>query len=225
MLTYAVALKSGGDYYPENAVSLARQIKNNLTIPHRFVCITDMEVNDPLIDSIPLIKGYYSSWSMIELYRLTGPVIISGLDVLVIGNIDELGKVAIECPSDVVYMATPRDSNRLKIGGWISALVVWNGDWSWLYHNFDEKVHIRQWKCEQDYIWRTLKSGNIEIRSSTDRIDGYYAFKALPLIRKGRVDVSRKLPEDARIITFMGQPRPHTCEHVAWVKEYYNKWL
>ena len=66
MLTVASVFKSGGTYFPKYVRVLRDAVRRNLTIPHRFVCLTDVDVP---CERIPLIHGWPSFYSKIELFR------------------------------------------------------------------------------------------------------------------------------------------------------------
>ena len=212
MIKFVVTLKSGGDFEPWDAVTLANQVRQHLDIPHQFYCLTDMYIDDDLIEVVKLKHGWPGWWSMIEMFGITGPVIASGLDMLVIDDISRLAELAMTCPDDVFYMARPQPPAFSKGERWCSGLQIWNGDWSWLMDKFNPSLHIGQFDKEQRYTCHKLLSAGIEIRAVQDHFDGYYSYKN---------DCRRGVPVDAKVILFHGHPRPNQCRE-QWVKDIYN---
>ena len=90
MLTVACVLSPGR--YDETWVrKLKAGVDRHLTIPHRFVCLT----NEPIegIETVNLIHDWPGWWSKIELFRpglFDYPVLYLDLDTMVCGNIDPL---------------------------------------------------------------------------------------------------------------------------------------
>jgi hypothetical protein len=212
-LKYAVVLKSGGPYTKENAEKLCSQVSRHLTIPHDFVCFTDTNVSSNGLVNIPLIKNNPGRWSMPEVFRSTGPTIVTGLDTIITGNIDHLGQLALDCPKDVIYMCTPRNKRQKERGNWASGIMVWNGDWQFIYRNFNYANHNRYDRREQVYTSKQLKKVKANVRLIDDYVSGWQRFK----IMKDR----GVLPEGTCIVTFCGRPRPHDC-NIEWVKEHYR---
>lgn len=98
MLTIACVYRSFvhthfGHSYDETWVQkLAAGVARNLTVPHRFVCLTNMgEIEG--VETIPLVNEWEGWWSKIELFRpglFDGPVLSFDLDVMFTGSIDHM---------------------------------------------------------------------------------------------------------------------------------------
>ena len=212
LINFVVTLKSGGDFSEFDAETLCKQVRKHLTLPHRFVCVTDMFPKYKYINKRKLQKNLPGWWSMIEMFKIKGPVIASGLDMLVLGNIDRLGELARTCPEDVFYMADPQQGAKLRGEKYCSGIQIWNGDWSWLFKNFKQEDF--KFKREQTYTYTKLLEAGISIRTVQEHFEGYYSFKHH--CKRGRK------PKDARLILFHGKPRPKDCE-VEWVRDVYWK--
>lgn len=214
MITFLVVLKSGGDFVPENAISLAHQVKKHLTYPHRFLCLTDMDFESDLLDTLPLLHGWPGWWSMVEMFRITGPVVATGLDTIIIDNIDGLAEIALVTQHDQFYMCRPQPKARKHGEILCSGMMVWNGDWRRLYERFIPEVHIPKFKKEQRYTADFLMNDiGTEVLIFQDRFQGFYSYKN---------DCQKEKPADAKIIGFHGNPRPHACR-TKWVKDAYNE--
>ena len=219
MITFVVTLKSGGDFKPFDAITLARQVRRHMRIPHRFVCMTDMAesftTNPAMPYLIELEQGWPGWWSMIEMFQLAGPVIASGLDMIVLDDIDRLAELAMSCPMNVFYMARPQPKPHKKGEKWCSGLQIWNGDWHWLYTIFksNPKFYMEEFIKEQRFTyWHLMEHDHVEIRAVQDYFDGYYSYKN---------DCKKGKPDDARVVLFHGHPRPNQIRE-RWVKDVYN---
>lgn len=218
---FVVTLKSGGDFKPYDAMSLMRQVRKHMKIPHHFVCVTDMMNGfEQLDNSFHLIKlghGFPGWWSMVEMFRIKGPVIASGLDMIVLDCIDQLAELALTCPKDEFYMARPQTKAAKRGEAWCSGLQIWNGDWTWLYHKFLKRpqFYMEEFVKEQRFTYWHLMNEGVKIRAVQDHFDGYYSYKNH--CKNGK-------PKDARVVLFHGYPRPQEVK-AKWVKEiYYNQY-
>ena len=190
--TIVVCLRSGGDYRPQHVAALETQIEKNSTLPYRFVCYSDIYF---VGRDVPLEKNYPGWWSCVELWRQTGPTIAMGLDTMILGNIDELLKFSLTVQPDEFCLL---DSPFHK-GEWINGIQVWNGDWSWLYDEFDYEKESATRRGEENYLIETLIERNIKIRSIQQAFSSIQNYKKEYLI-KGR--------KKSSIIYFHGKPRP-----------------
>ena len=215
MISFVATLRSGGDFKPWDAITLAMQVRRHLCIPHTFICMTDMPIGSEFVQEIPLAHEWPGWWSMIEMFRIEGPVVASGLDMIVLDSINRLGELAIACPKNIFYMARPQSKPYNKGERWCSGFQIWNGDWSWLYTEFDPDTHIEFFDKEQRYTAHKLHCRKIEIRAVQDYFDGYYSY---------RNHCRRGAPKNARVVLFHGHPRPSQCKE-KWVREIYrNQW-
>lgn len=55
------------EYYPEHVHRLRDQVHENLSLPHSFVCISDVKIDG--VDTKLLVHGWPGWWSKIELFR------------------------------------------------------------------------------------------------------------------------------------------------------------
>lgn len=94
--TVICVLKLGGDFSNIYVRRLQNAIKRHLNTPYEFVCLTD----DTSIDfcrTISLKHNWKGWWSKIELFRPDlnlGNCLYFDLDTLILGNIDDLVKIA-----------------------------------------------------------------------------------------------------------------------------------
>lgn len=162
-LTVACVLRSGGMYDAEWVRKLRDGFARHLTAPHRFVCLSDMDVP---CERIPLEHDWPGWWSKIELFRpglFDGPVLYCDLDNVICGPLDGLAG-----DFDPDYVIGWRDTYRHSLV-WASCLMWWWADLSALYAEFiknpsafmvqyatmprlgdqafiSERVHTRAWQ-------------------------------------------------------------------------------
>ena len=92
MFTVACVLKSGGIYDAEWVSKLQRAVARNLSRPHRFVCLSDVDVP---CERIPLKHDWPGWWSKIELFSgaVEGPFLYLDLDTAITGPLDGLSNL------------------------------------------------------------------------------------------------------------------------------------
>lgn len=89
-----MCVKWGTLYGPEFVNNLYAMVKRNLTIPFRFICLTDDETGiHKDIDIIPTPSHLQGWWQKIAYFQtpladITGPILALDLDVIVVDNID-----------------------------------------------------------------------------------------------------------------------------------------
>lgn len=91
MLTVATVLRLGAEYAPEHVIRIQLQVRRWLTLPHRFVCLTDKPSAD--YNTILLRHDWPKWWGKIELWReglFFGPVLYLDLDTTITGPLDEV---------------------------------------------------------------------------------------------------------------------------------------
>lgn len=228
---FACVYKMGKDYNYVDVLRLKHNIEKFTSVPFEFICLTDdmallpttfTAVNqggDPdgiaVVDrpdywAKPLMNACPGWWSVPELFRLHGPIVVTGLDTVFVDSVDPLFELALKC-QDEFYMIHAFKKSEIFASGFM----IWNGDWSWIYKEFSYKRHARYYRWEQRYTKAKLKERDVKIRGVQDHVDGIYSYKH-HVRGKG-------LPEDARAILFHGTPRPSRVNrreekwlHQAW---------
>ena len=94
-LTVACVLRTGPDFRPEHVLALHNGVRRNLSIPYRFVCLTDQvaEVSKLGIEARPLPHRWPGWWAKLNLFApgmFAGPVLYFDLDSMVIGKLDDI---------------------------------------------------------------------------------------------------------------------------------------
>lgn len=197
---------------PEYVARLKRGVERNLTVPHRFICFADDVSRVPEgIEARPLISP---SWAgcLPKLYvyspqaRLQGRVLLFDLDNVITGSLDDMasfdGPMAVRAALPM-YDQGERVADGDMIGfeaGSKTAQKLWdkfasdpNG--AALSTGGRERFFIRE-TVEPD-LWQDIVPGQV------------FSYKQHCKV---------KLPRNARIVSFHGNPRPHVVNH-KWVRE------
>lgn len=199
MLTVVCVLKSGGDFDEDYVFALRECVREHLTLPHKFVCYTDLTIKGMSIHF--LTEGLDGWFSKFEVFKEIGPVLYLDLDTIVTGNIDLLVKGIME-PGDTFWMLEAF-SPRHK---WASGIMGWTGDWNWLIPHC--KRYAGLYTMDQECIAATLK--NAEKRPNTIKRNSHKIYSYKHHCQDG-------LPKDARIVCFHGKPRPKEVSE-SWMR-------
>jgi len=185
----------------------------------RFLCITDHEdlLKNHSEWAIPLKRpGVEGWWCLPEKFRITGPVMFTGIDTVICGDIAPFADAALACPEDALYMIhpfrIPNRFNRLYANG----ILLWNGDHSWFFRDYDYTMAKTQFPLEQDYTSAMFIKHNYDIRVVQKAVPGVYSWK---------VNLNKSVdrpPEDARVILFHGKQKPH-LETKGWLGEHIER--
>lgn len=205
MITVACCLWDANDeslpfsrHYSESDVDkLYRGFKRNLTVPWRMVCFTErLRQFEENIWQERLTAAEPGYGSMIEPFKLDEPMIVCGLDTVVVGNCDDLARYCLEAGA----IAAPLDPF------------------------FPEKlcnaVVLAPKGC--GYLWREFPGGNdmdwirAQPAAVIDRI-----FPKRVVSFKGYVR-HFGVPDEASIVYFHGQEKPHQLAHLDWVGEHWR---
>lgn len=170
MGTLTVACVKWGTRYSDLWVyRLQAMVKRHLSVPYRFVCLTDSEVPD--VECRALTSSLTGWWTKLELFqKLDGDVLYLDLDVVLTALIDRIADVARQDPSklwmrdDFSYsLKRPRNdidpqTRRLLGGNGVcnSSVMSWNAEamrdvWDRFTPNVMTELH-----GDQNYLSRLL---------------------------------------------------------------------
>lgn len=198
MLTVLCVCKSGGIYDSSWVEKLKNACERNIKRPHIFNCLSDIPVP---CNRIPLEHNWPGWWSKIEMFRngvIDGPTLYLDLDTVITGAIDIY---RADCD-----FAMLRNFWKPEMVG--SGVMWFSGD-NVPHHVYDK--FLRQPKAymehhqrhadgpyigDQAFIWDSM---NRDVTQINDYIPGIYSYK---------MHCARRLPSDASIICFHGNPRP-----------------
>lgn len=207
-LTVLCVLKSGGDYDAEYVRILRDGVARHLTVPHRFVCISDAPVPCERIELKHSWKGW---WSKLEIFRpdvITGPTLYLDLDTIITGNLDPVTTIPYE------FAMLNIRAKDLKIG---------NSGAMWFAKPFP---HVYERFAEKPDYWIDYHE-----KSAHDRYMGDQAFisdcfddipklhHALPdFFKSYKYDACQEaVPPGCSVVCFGGPPRPRQAG--GWVKQ------
>lgn len=198
-----------GIFTEEWVERLHRNFRRHLTLTHRFVVFTERErkfskhiVQERLSTDTP----DYSSFT--EPYRLNEPMILVGLDTLVVKNIDNMAEWCLN--GDKIALIRDVKSVRLKDKGYpyqgINGVAFVPAGWRRIYDEWtgeNDMEHIRKypWECIDDRWPGCVLSYKMDIRSKDKNI----------------------LPPDCRIVYFHGQPKIDSLKEIPWVQEHWYR--
>jgi hypothetical protein len=191
-LTVACVLRSGGDYDAEYVERLQDGVRQHLSIAHRFVCLSDIDVP---CERIPLRREWRGWWSKLELFeQLTGPTLYFDLDTVIVGSLDEIASY----PHRFTML-----SDFVRANTWASGVMAWSGDWSRLASGFSESQISRYQRMKRFGDGGWIQDHLFE---SPELFQNLFA---------GQI-VSRKAPRrgntNERVVCFHGLPRPRDVE-------------
>lgn len=194
MLTVACVLKSGGIYDATWVSRLRDGVARHLPLPHRFVCLSDVEVP---CEREPLRFNWPGWWAKIELFRLEGPVLFFDLDTAIVGDL-----TAIAAHSMATQFVMLRDFYAPAHCG--SGVMCWNGAYPWFvfekFSEFPEELMKlqRQRMGDQAFIEELVLQQN-EISCWQDLLPGQ--------IVSYKVHCRNGIPPNARVVCLHGQPK------------------
>jgi hypothetical protein len=206
VLTVACVLRSGGDYKAEHVLALRRGVMRHLSVPHRFVCLSDRDLP---CETVRLRHGWPGWWSKIELFRpglFDGPALYFDLDTIVVGPLEGLG-------DGHRFTMLENFWDPKKIG---SGMMAWSVPLTEIYEAFarDSAQVMRAYTTsdkwgDQAFILRhTRTAPEMWQRKYPGKIVSYKFHCRQNLPPKSNVAGTAIVPPGASVICFHGQPRP-----------------
>lgn len=216
-----VCLKWGNKYPAEFVNRLYRMVDSNITIPYRFICLT--ENADGIMDGIetkPIsldaeLSGWWYKLQLFQksLFDLQGTTLFLDLDVVIVSNIDALFDYKKDDFCIIRDLQPGKIYNssvfRIEIGSYPE---VWEefqkdkqniinrlyGDQDWI----SEKITAASlWP--EEWVVSFKKQCNARAKSSLGHVGKY--LRSIGLLKpKGYATI----PEGAKIIYFHGKPDP-----------------
>ena len=230
ILRNVVCIKWGSKYSAEYVNKLHSMVERNLSLPHRFICLTDDStgLNSEIETKLLLRKELKWSYTKFELFEkrlqdILGQILFLDLDVVINNSIDDL------------FLFEP-DAEFVGIRDWdvdcinASCMRFTAGKHSYIVDNWFEAVESRftveeyfdptlndkktlyhdlnsfppaVYRGDQEWTTNQLKEHNVNIK--------YYPTNWLQSYKYG-YDMNSK------VIIFHGEPKPHEVKDV-WVKE------
>lgn len=199
-----VCVKWGDLYGPEYVNILYDMVRRNLMegYPGKFICYTDNpEGLDAGIEARELPKELEGWWGKLWLFsQHKERTLFLDLDTVIVGALD--GIVEHDGP-----LAILRDFYRPN--GLQSSVMLWNGDYSFIWDAWCEAGQPRLQGGDQEWIEHVLFQG-YEYSLWQDAFPGDFVSYKAHGCEKG-------FPKGSKVVVFHGLPRPHQCD--GWVKK------
>jgi len=156
-------------YNPDWVRRLKNMVARNLSIPHRFVCLSNVDVP---CERIPLKHDWPGWWSCIELFRpdlpVEGLLLHIELDTLIVDSLNEIAEhpadfasasckdfYPIKFPDPKLRHKIPRAKGR-TITKYRNGVMAWDkGARSEIYTKFSPDV-MQKFRGDQDWIGHIL---------------------------------------------------------------------
>lgn len=221
---FVIVYKTGPKFTAESIHLLKRQVEHyDRNDEFEFLCVTDHEglLKDHPEWTLELErKNVEGWWCLPEKFRIEGPVMFTGIDTIICGDLAPFAKLARECPrpeeDKVVYMIhpfrIPNHFNRLYANG----IMVWNGNHDWFYHDYDYDMAKTKFPLEQDYTSAMFIKNGYNIRVLQHAVPGIYSWKA---------SLNRSMdapPEDTCVLLFHGKEKPHLFKD-GWIAQHVER--
>jgi len=212
-LTFLCVLRSGGDYTPQYVHKLRNGVARHTTVPHRFVCLSDVPVE---CERIPMLHNWPGWWCKIEMFRpgvITGPTLYLDLDTVIVGPLDDVWRL-----NSFPFAMLDVLQKGLHIGN--SGVMWFRGPFHHVYERF----------AQQPEHWIRYHEENALHRYMGDQAFISDCFTEIPklhqvlpaMFKSYKYDQCRARPKPgASVIAFGGHPRPHQV-YRGWVPEHWR---
>lgn len=202
-LTVACVLRSGGIYTSEWVSKLRNGVARHLSVPHRFVCLSDVPVD---CERIPLEHDWPTWWAKCEMWRLPGPVLFFDLDTLITGPLDDIAEAAMRHD----FIALRNFYALEKAGG---GMLAWRGSAQHLFDAFAADPQTWMAKCggggDQAFLDNTMTG---KMAFWQDLLPGQVvSFKAQ--------NCAARAPIGARVMCLHGRPKFRDMPAGSWARE------
>lgn len=209
-VTVACVLRSGGIYTAEWVAKLQRGVARHLTLPHKFVCLSDVPVD---CERLQIRQNWPGWWSKLELFAYDfgdGTILYFDLDTVITGSLD-----AIAAHPHRFTMAHEYWRPEFLC----STAMAWRGDFSFLYRQF-----LRDPVGYAKFYDAVLPDGRIGDQALIeDCFDSHMPPDTFRDLFGERSIASYKVhecqaapPADAAAVAFHGRPKPNEI-HSGWV--------
>lgn len=215
-------------FQPYHVHVLRNMVKRNLSVPHRFVCITDdaTGINPALVETmelwnepnIVLPQGKPNCYRRLRVFAddvsdwLGDRILSIDLDTVITGDITSL----VDINDDFKIWGDTARNTPYNGGFWLLKAGARTQVWDKFTNNVP-KITKSQRMVGSDQAWLSYCLGPRENRWTTD--DGVYSF------RNHLGSGTEPLPDDARIVFFHGKFDPWDAEvqkQSPWIKKYYR---
>lgn len=217
-------------YGPHHIEVLRNSMARHLTVPHRFLCITDRPEQLPGdIETASLDKTTYmekTRFAKLMLFRrdiadiLGGDrILYSDIDNVVVGDMNPV----VDRDEPLVLYRNPNWPQKRRARFNTSMILLSAGCRPDLYENIDlnkdpQRLRLKSGGTDQAWISEQVDHNN----PYWDRTHGVYNAMRLKDLPDSGIELD--LPDDARIVFFPGNrnpSEPETQERWPWIKEHW----
>ena len=201
--------KSLGEKYVNR---LYNGVKRNLSLPFRFICFTNvlnLELNSEIVKSKMEMPSALGCLPKLYAYSpnngLKGRVIMMDIDLAITGSLDEMFSY------DGFFMTRSTFKGKQLSGGDIAFFEAGSLPWIWDYAN-NHTEWLEDWTGGRErFVYREY------LHDKMDFVQNKYPNQLFSYKNHVR---GQGLPENARIISCHGNPRPHEINE-SWIKEHW----
>ncbi len=187
--------------------NLQRAVERHLSLPHRFLCLSDAD--DPNVRPLPHpgLKGWFNKLSLFKpgVFADGERVLYIDLDTIIAGSLDEIAAYAGEFAmlEDLVF------PNQLASG-----VMAWRGGFgAEIWQSYARAGYpSHDLAGDQGWIMHALKAG----KTQADCLQDLYPGQIVSYKLSGGV-----LSPFARVLAFHGRPRPHEISD-GWVPHFWG---
>ncbi len=209
-----VCVKCGTEYSDEYVRILKASIDRNTTIPHRFICLSDTEIDG--IETKRLSRGIGKPWIRIDgwwnklqlfnpSFQLAERVIYFDLDTVITGNLDFFLEYNGDfCGIENLGVANRFEQHWLYKNVFQSGVMAWKNDWPiFIWKTFEEhhKEIMKKVRGDGEFLHMLFKQLNIK----PDLFQNLWPNK----LKSYKYQAYEGGIGEASIICFHGEPRPH----------------
>lgn len=196
-------VRTGDKYSMVYVLKLRNMVARHLSIPYEFWCITDKETDEVFCELTP----YQGWWGKVSLFAHTGPCLYFDLDTVILGSIDPLAEAILEDEEKKLFMLKGFIQKRKE---WMSGIMAWRGDWSFLTEGFHPIRTPNKFKGDQNFFDHRIRMSNEKAKPVQSVLPGVCSYK------RDLRPYRNKKANGARVVCFHGNPRPH---------QVYEKWV
>ena len=186
-----------GDKFSEEYVhNLKAAVARNTTVPHRFVCLSDRQIEG--VDTMLLKPGLSGWWNKIQLFdgRLKGRLVYLDLDTIITSSTDWLMKYTGTFAGIEDLGVANKHQQHLK-GVMQSGVMAWRSeamDWIDFEFNFTRAAVVGQFRGDGEYLNHIVKQRDLLQHLYPNKVKSY------------KYDVYPANLEHTSIICFHGRP-------------------
>ena len=180
---------------------LKRTVSENLTLPHRFVCVTAEEVEG--VETIPPVVDWPGWWGKLAVLAMSSHKnLFFDLDVVVTGSLDPIAQYA-NCE-----IATPANWAQSGHGGIQSSVMAWRGALYGPYIDVDPKWLHWPPVNKPGVFW-----GDQEVLTHYRNIGALdWTEINADWIKSYKYHCRDGLPDDCRVTVWHGEPKPENVK-------------